>query len=77
MNLNLFFVLASDKVLFSASSFYRSKIILGQSTLFWTGPKRFEGLRSKSKIQKWKVIFGPVQHFLDQTKYFGPALNLL
>ena len=41
------------------------KIFLGQSTMFWTGPNLFEGLGSKSKIQKWKVIFGPVQHYLD------------
>ena len=79
MNLNLFLVLASDKVLFSASSFYRPKIILVQSTLFWTGPKRFEGQGSKSKIQKWKVIFGPVKHYLDlfwsylAHIYFGPT----
>ena len=74
MNLNLFFVLASDKVLFSASSFYRPKVILGQSTLFWTEPKRFEGLGSKSKIQKWKVIVGPVQHYLDL--FWSPLLFL-
>ena len=56
--------------------YYWTKMFLDRSKLFLTGPKRFSP-RSKSKILKWRDIFGPIQNNLDDPKLFGSILNNL
>ena len=51
----------------NASSFCWFKLILDQSKNFGLFPKLF-GHGSKRKIQYWKVLFGPIQNHLGQTK---------
>ena len=55
-----------------AWSCYKSKPILDQSKLFLKGSNCFRH-KSKSKIQHWKVIFGPVSLWYKiLRKYFSP-----